>query len=225
MQLCITRLINVMKSLNGVFLDWWSETTWNSNEFVHFVLHRVSDLNILTFTGCRSTVSVCQPCHVKYDFVGHDETLPHDAEHVLRQLSRLSNRTYHRSPLSRRRCRQSKPKLRRISAEILQQRFDARYLSAAATVQERLRRFRLQIPGNSTPKKKLKILHKFISHENFSVYRRHKTAVFSQIGVTARWRHTHVWPKLCWFDIAGKYSVKAVYYNSSKLHPFWFNLV
>jgi len=37
--------------------------------------------------------NLCHPCHVKYDFVGHYETLVQDAEHVLSQISRRSNNT------------------------------------------------------------------------------------------------------------------------------------
>jgi len=41
----------------------------------------------------RPQYNLCRPCHIKYDFIGHYETLHQDAEHVLRQISRLSNNT------------------------------------------------------------------------------------------------------------------------------------
>jgi len=41
----------------------------------------------------RPQYNLCQPCHINYDFIGHYETLRQDAQHVLRQISRLSNNT------------------------------------------------------------------------------------------------------------------------------------
>ena len=46
----------------------------------------------------RPQYNLCDPCHFKYDFIGHYETLQHDAEHVLRQISRYSNNTHVQFP-------------------------------------------------------------------------------------------------------------------------------
>jgi len=37
--------------------------------------------------------TLCQPCHINYDFVGHYETLHSDAQHLIRHISRLTNYT------------------------------------------------------------------------------------------------------------------------------------
>jgi len=41
---------------------------------------------------------ICQPCHINYDFIGHYETIRHDADYVLRQITRYSNNTDVRFP-------------------------------------------------------------------------------------------------------------------------------
>ena len=46
----------------------------------------------------RPQYNLCDPCHIKYDFIGHYETLQHDAEHVLRQITRYSNNTHVQFP-------------------------------------------------------------------------------------------------------------------------------
>ena len=44
--------------------------------------------------------NLCAPCHINYDFIGHYETLQHDAEHVLRHITRYSNNTNVQFPAS-----------------------------------------------------------------------------------------------------------------------------
>ena len=40
-----------------------------------------------------SVYDICQPCQVKYDFIGHYETIRTDAERVMRRIAARSNRT------------------------------------------------------------------------------------------------------------------------------------
>jgi len=40
-----------------------------------------------------SVYDVCQPCQVKYDFVGHYETIHADAKRVMQRIAERSNRT------------------------------------------------------------------------------------------------------------------------------------
>ena len=62
-------------------------------EFVQYVLYQTRQGQQSVDLHWRPQYNLCQPCHIKYDFIGHYETLHHDAEHVLRQISRLSNST------------------------------------------------------------------------------------------------------------------------------------
>ena len=40
-----------------------------------------------------SVYDVCQPCQVKYDFIGHYETIHADAKRVMQRIAERSNRT------------------------------------------------------------------------------------------------------------------------------------
>jgi len=62
-------------------------------EFVQYVLQEARQGQEHLDNHWRPQYSLCQPCHINYDFIGHYETLHEDAEHVLRQISRLSNNT------------------------------------------------------------------------------------------------------------------------------------
>ena len=62
-------------------------------EFVQYVLQKAQRGQQHLDTHWRPQYNLCQPCHINYDFIGHYETLHEDAEHVLRQISRLSNNT------------------------------------------------------------------------------------------------------------------------------------
>ena len=62
-------------------------------EFVQFVLQEAYRRPEPPDHHWRPQHDLCQPCHVKYDFIGHYETLHRDAEHVVRQISRFSNKT------------------------------------------------------------------------------------------------------------------------------------
>jgi len=62
-------------------------------EFVQHVLVESHRGKQYLDTHWRPQYNLCQPCHIKYDFIGHYETLHQDAEHVLRQISRLTNNT------------------------------------------------------------------------------------------------------------------------------------
>ena len=62
-------------------------------EFIYFVLQQSRLGPEHLDVHWMPQYNLCQPCHIKYDFLGHYETLHHDAEHVLRQISRLSNTT------------------------------------------------------------------------------------------------------------------------------------
>ena len=60
-------------------------------EFVRFIVHEAHLRPAQLDHHWSPQYNRCQPCHIKYDFIGHYETLQHDAEHVLRQISRRSN--------------------------------------------------------------------------------------------------------------------------------------
>ena len=62
-------------------------------EFVRYVLQEARHGHQRLDHQWRPQYNLCQPCHINYDFIGHYETLHQDAEHVLRQISRLSNNT------------------------------------------------------------------------------------------------------------------------------------
>ena len=62
-------------------------------EFVQYVLKQGRDRTDHLEIHWRPQYNLCDPCHIKYDFIGHYETLQHDAEHVLRQITRYSNNT------------------------------------------------------------------------------------------------------------------------------------
>jgi len=62
-------------------------------EFVQYVLETARRGYEHIDHHWRPQYNLCHPCHIKYDFIGHYETLHQDAEHVLRQISRLSNNT------------------------------------------------------------------------------------------------------------------------------------
>jgi len=62
-------------------------------EFVQFVLQEANLGPEHRDFHWTPQYSLCHPCHVKYDFIGHYETLRNDAEQVLRQISRLGNNT------------------------------------------------------------------------------------------------------------------------------------
>jgi len=68
--------------------------TGNDVKFEEFVKHILQDTQLgpeHLDNHWRPQYSLCQPCHINYDFIGHYETLHQDAEHVLRQISRLSS--------------------------------------------------------------------------------------------------------------------------------------
>jgi len=62
-------------------------------EFVRYVVNESQTGHRRLDPHWRPQYNLCRPCHIKYDFIGHYETLHQDAEHVLRQISRLSNNT------------------------------------------------------------------------------------------------------------------------------------
>ena len=62
-------------------------------EFVQYTLQEARHGYHRVDHHWRPQYNLCQPCHINYDFIGHYETLHQDAEHVLRQISRLSNNT------------------------------------------------------------------------------------------------------------------------------------
>ena len=62
-------------------------------EFVQHVLYEAVPGKEFIDHHWKPQYNLCQPCHIKYDFIGHYETLHRDAEHVLRHISRLSNNT------------------------------------------------------------------------------------------------------------------------------------
>jgi len=69
-------------------------------EFVRYVLQQADrGLHNLDMHWMPQ-YNLCASCKIKYDFIGHHETLHHDAEHVLRQISRYSNNTDVRFPAS-----------------------------------------------------------------------------------------------------------------------------
>jgi len=62
------------------------------DEFVEYIVNgavggRVRDIH------WETVYEMCKPCHVKYDYIGLYETIHLDAEHIIRQLARRSNRT------------------------------------------------------------------------------------------------------------------------------------
>lgn len=62
-------------------------------EFVQYVLQEALHGHQQMDNNWRPQYEICEPCHVKYDFIGHYETIRRDAEHVLRQIARPGNNT------------------------------------------------------------------------------------------------------------------------------------
>ena len=95
--------------------------------FVQHVLVQSSRGKQYLDTHWRPQYSHCQPCHINYDFIGHYETLHQDAEHVLRQISRLSNNTDVQFPATDldNRNRNSHEMLRKFYGEISSENIQA----------------------------------------------------------------------------------------------------
>ena len=62
-------------------------------EFVQYVLQEARRGAQHLDMHWRPQYNHCYPCHIKYDFIGHYETLREDSEHVLRQITHDTNYT------------------------------------------------------------------------------------------------------------------------------------